>query len=591
MTYVHPQDGADALTIIGQESGAVSAPEGHLGTAYGWLRHHAGTRPDARAVTEWRDGVAGPWLTYADTCRTVDEVARGLRQHGVGPGDRVVIALPNGTPFYCSVIACIAMGAVAVPAPAPGLARTTAFRERIDGVIADCAPALLITEPGLAGQIAEITGDRCPVASFEPVREAGLDPGGSPWPAEPPSPVAVLQYTSGSTGRPRGIVVTHEALRASCAQAAQAYRERASDVGITWVPLYHDLGLVTGVMRPLFSGYPSVLLRASEFVQRPQTWLEAIGACGGTLSSGPNFAYELCVRKIAPERAAGLNLRTWRVARNAGEVVRSETVDRFCELFAAAGFSGTAMCTGYGLAEATLTVTTCTPQVRPLRLPVLRSDLQSGVVTPVDGRHYPDQPVQTLLSSGVPLAGTSVMAGDGRIGAVSIRGPQVAAARWADGEHQPHGGGEGDAWYDTGDLGFIHDGHLFVVGRADDTIVYHGRNFYLADVAAACKDIAQLRPGRVVAFTTRDPVTDTDGVCVVAELRPQAEPAPETLAALALETKRRLASALELFAAQVEFVAAGTLPVTTSGKLRASEVRRRFEAGCLPLLLTVSRSR
>jgi acyl-CoA synthetase (AMP-forming)/AMP-acid ligase II len=515
----------------------------------------------------------------------VGEVARGLNGLGVQAGDRVVLALPNGIPFFCAVIACIGAGAMAVPAPVPGVARSAAFLERIKGILADCGPALVITETAAREPIAQITEGRCPAVSYQSVRDAGAGAGQAP-PLEPESSVALLQYTSGSTGRPRGLVVTHESLAAACAQAAQAYAERADDVGVTWVPLYHDLGLNTGVMRPLFSGYPSVLLRPEEFARQPVTWLEAMDACRGTVSSGPNFAYDLCARKVEPERAAELDLSSWRVARNGGEVVRAETVDRFGAHFASAGFPAQAMCPTYGLAEATLTVTTCTPDVRPRRLHVLRSDFQRGVVTPVDGPAGPGLPAVPLLSSGVPLPGTSVRAGEGdsRVGPISIRGPQLAAGHWGDTGVSRDRKHTGDGWYDTGDLGFVYDGHLFIVGRADDTIVYHGSNFYLSDIVAACAKITLLRPGRLAPFVVQNEDNGSDEVCVVAELRPGEQPDAGTLARLAVQTKQCLASALELYVSRVAFVAPGALPVTTSGKVRASEVKRRFASGHLPVL-------
>lgn len=585
---MNPLDGEHGFTRQTSRSrpGAGSERNKSHPTVYHWLIRQAEASPDASAVAEWRDGATSSLLTYSAAARIIDEIADGLRRE-IRPGDRVMLIFPNGTAFYCSFVACVAAGAVAVPSPIPGVARESAVRERLSGITEDCQPSLIVTDPEWAEMISGVMDNHCPTVTHEELRQAGAKPR-STLPSKVPVPVALLQYTSGSTKRPRAITVTHESLRVNCAQAAEAYAESAGDVGVTWVPLYHDLGLNTGIMRPLFSGYPSVLLRPDDFVKRPITWLQAIDSCGGTISSGPNFAYDLCVRKVSHENASALNLTTWRIARNAGEVVRAETVEHFTAHFSTAGFAESALCTGYGLAEATLSVSTCTPQVRPLRLTVLRSDLQQGLVTALDGPTSPDVRVQSLLSSGIPLAGTQVRAGDGkgRIGPISIRGPQVLGGSQADfGAQSPKGtDADRDEWYDTGDLGFIFDGHLFVVGRADDTVIYHGQNFYLADVAAICDKIDGLRPGRVVPFVAYDDETDTENTCIVAEVRPEIDADALALGAIAAEIRHSLVSSLDFFVTRVVFVSSGTLPVTTSGKLRASEAKRRYEDGRLSVL-------
>lgn len=563
---------------IGSPSSHSGGTAGHRPqTVYDWLCQHAHDKPDAPAVAEWRADAKGPWLTYAATLRIVDELANGFRQR-VQPGRRVLLVLPNGIPFYCSFLACMAAGVVAVPCPTPGPARGGAFTERLNSIADDCQPALAVTDPAWIDTISDAMNGRCQTITYDAARQASDDLGSI---RDAFTPVALLQYTSGSTGRPRAITVTHEAIGANCSQAAQAYGESNDDVGVSWVPLYHDLGLNTGVMRPLFSGYPSVLLRPDDFVRRPLTWLRAIEICHGTLSSAPNFAYDLCVRKIPHERAAKLDLRRWRIARNAGEVVRADTVKRFAAHFGPAGLAETTVCTGYGLAEATLSVTTCTPQIPPLHIQVLRDDFQRGKITISSDSPARETSVHTLLSSGIPLAGTQVRAGDGQgyVGPIYIRGPQVVGGK------QAHNGSSSpDAWYDTGDLGFIYAGHLFVVGRADDTVIYHGCNFYLADVMAVCNDIDGLRPGRIVPFVVHDQELATDKLYVIAEVRSEISSDPEYLRTIAATVRRQLAFDLEFFVNKVAFVPGGGIPVTTSGKLRASETKRRFIDGHLPVL-------
>lgn len=551
-------------------------------SAYDWLTGHATTSPSAPAVVRWsRDGE--PWWTYRQLWMATNGVAEALRRNGIRPGDRVVLALPNEPSFVIALAACMAAGAIAVPAPVPTGTRMSAVWERLRGIVANCAPRLLVTPADQVDRVrtqVSRSGEELAVVAFEALAAEGGQPGYSSDLGG--CAVALLQYTSGSTSRPRGVVVTHDMLLSSCAQTAAAYEEGVDDVAVTWVPLFHDMGLVTAVMRPLFTGYRTVLLSPQEFVGAPVTWLRAIHRYGGTLSSAPNFAYDLVVRKTTAEQLRGLDLSRWRVARNAGEPVLPRTLDRFAAHLASTGFAAASACPSYGLAEATLTVTTCGPQVRPARIVVDREALKLGTVV----RHDPsdDQPGRELVSSGVPVPGTEVRIGDcdgPMVAEVMIRGPQVTPGYW------PDGTGAGDAtagWRATGDLGFLYNGQLFVLGRGDDTLVIYGRNYHMGDVVTVCAGIPGIRAGRVTAFV---PGTDPESfgqIVLVAELDRRTAVAPSTLDALASRIRQRLVEDLDLHVSVVEFLAPGALPVTTSGKVRTSEARRRYRAGRLPLV-------
>jgi acyl-CoA synthetase (AMP-forming)/AMP-acid ligase II len=510
----------------------------------------------------------------------------------VKAGDRVVLVLSNGPSFFHALLACIASGAIAVPAPTPATSRPLAFQERLRGIVADCAPSMLLTEPWWLGAMEDAisSGTACTSVAYTSLVEEGT-PGEAAQSPHPPScDIALLQYTSGSTRHPRGIIVTHDALQASCSQAADFYAESVDDVAVTWVPLYHDMGLITGVMRPLYSGYATVLLQPHEFSRAPASWLEAVHVCRGSLSSAPNFAFDLCVRKVDPARVSAWDLSCWRIARNASEVVRPETADRFVRYFAPANFPVSSMCPSYGLAEATLAVTSCGPQVLPKRLWVLASALRLGEVVPVDARTSAgnEHSARQLMSSGTALAQARIRAGNGMglMGEISISGPQMTPGVWGGTEVVPPHDVTAVNWRRTGDIGFIYQGHLFVVGRTDDTVVHRGMNFHLSDVIAACGSIPQVRRGRLAHFLARSGTSDEWEVHVVAELQADAENTPSALTTLATEVKRTLARTLGLFVSWVGFIPAGTLPVTTSGKVRASEVRRRFEADLLPIIRT-----
>ncbi|MEV7024149.1 AMP-binding protein [Kitasatospora sp. NPDC093558] len=556
------------------------------GTAHDWLRRAARQRPRATAVTHWRDGAVRDVLDFAALDALVQLAAAALAARVREPGERVVLALPNDATFTAALLACLAAGLIAVPAPEPTDDPTPATAARLRGIVADCRPALVIGRGGPAGRAVGwdelIAGDDAPAPG--PHRRAA-------------DGIALLQYTSGSTGTPKGAVLTHRAIAASCAQAAAAYGESPRDTAVTWVPLHHDMGLVTGVLRPLFSGYASVLMSPREFARTPVSWLRAITAARGTLSSAPDFAYGLCVRRVPAGQTGELDLSAWRVARNAGEVVRADTADRFTAHFRAAGFRADAFCPSYGMAEATLTVTASTPRQPPVRLAVDRDALRAGRVRPRPAEPAPATgPTSVLLSSGPPLPGTRVSIGPpddphdqhdphdphgrpdaGRVGPVWISGPQLFSGYWP---ARPDTGTGPGRWYPTGDLGFVHRGHLFVLGRADDTVVQNGRNVHASDIRAVCAGIPGLRPGRCVAFTLDAP--GGPRVCLVAELR--AGPAADDVRAtdtLVREIRSRLAAELELYVHHVELVPAGELPVTTSGKPMVTETRTRF-AGRVP---------
>ncbi|WP_143663551.1 AMP-binding protein [Streptomyces sp. NRRL B-24085] len=591
-------------------SGAIRRPQA---TAYDWLRQHAHARPQAAAVTEWREGAVVRTVTFAELLTLADRTAAALTERGARHGDRVVLLLPNALSFPATLLAAFAAGLIAVPAP-PLAGSGTAAVHRLRGIAADCEARWVVTTQPWAQQTEGVLRETGPsfgagqvppatVHTWEDL-SAPAPPGGPPL-RRPPGPtadtVAFLQYTSGSTGRPKGAVITHRAVAAQCAQAARAYRERSEDTAVTWVPLSHDMGLVTGVLRPLHSGYASVLLASREFARSPLSWLTALSELRGTLSSAPDFAYGHCVRKIPAAAAASLDLSHWRVARDAGEVVRADTLDRFTAHFAPAGFRAHCLCPSYGMAEATLTVTTATPRRPARRLAVRRGALQAGNIRPVTGPHDAEGgKVTTLLSSGTPLDDTEVVVRDrdgrrlpdGHIGDVWIAGPQLFEGYWGRRAHPR----DIRRLHQTGDRGFLHEGHLFVLGRVDDTVVHQGRNYYAADIADALADLPGLRPGRTAVFQTAGPprsepcgrssatygpqAVPAAHMCLVAE-RDHAAPTEERSTETARAARQRLAGVLGLFVKEVVLVPPGTLPVTTSGKVRVNETRRRYEAGLL----------
>lgn len=534
-------------------------------TLLDWIHRHSHRVGDGVAVvTEHAGGTVT--TTWRELAERVARYRGGLRAAGVQPDDRVALSLPNGADLIAAFAAVTAEGATVAVLPLPRGHRDGAYVSRTVGVWEDCTPTVLIETADVAERrrrFAEL--EALPALTVEALAGATAQFEAAV-PVDPARPV-FLQYTSGSTSRPRGVRVTHEMIDASCRQAVRTYRETTEDVAVSWVPLYHDMGLLTALLRPLYTGYTTVLLQPAEFVAEPLRWLRALSTHRGTLASAPDFAYAHCVRRITPDQLRDLDLSTWRVARNAGERVRPETLEAFVGLTGVAGFSPDAFCPSYGMAEATLTVTATTPEVRPLRLRVARRSLEEGqpVVTDPAG--------EELLSSGPPVPGTTVeVAGaagrDGIVGELEVTGPQVAASYYSQPlRTSPEGA------LRTGDLGFTLQGHVFVLGRRDDVLIVNGVNYFQQDIVAACAAVPGVRTGRVAAF-----VDDRDAgqqiVVVLAETSAAFdELGPQTTTAA---IRRSVREAVGVMVGPVQYVAPGELPVTTSGKVRVAAARERW---------------
>lgn len=540
------------------------------------MRRHARRRPDDTALVVADPGAGHETQsTFGELDAAVTGLAAGIRA-ALGPASRILLVLPNDASFATAFLAAQAAGCIPVPAPVPTASRHAAFSERLRHIIADCRPSVVLTLPDWIEQIAGLVPDELPVCGWDaPIERAAPESAAA---ADPAEAVAFIQYTSGSTKSPRGIVVTHAMVAANLRQVAERYNESTSDTAVTWVPLYHDMGLVTGLLRPLSHGYRTVLLRPESFAADPMSWPETISRHSGTLASAPNFAYDLCVRKYDQARAAALDLTSWRIARNAGEVVHAATADDFTTVFADAGFRASAFCPSYGMAEATLTITTCTPGDPPRR-----SRARAEAVG--DGRGAAAPYERLLLSSGTPVPGTEVrIAGagaDGGIGPILVRGEQTFSRYWGQAPHPE--AIFSDGWMRTGDIGMMEHGHLYVLGRDDDVVISLGRKFYIGtDILPACAKIPGIRPGRAALFEVH--AENTGRIHLVAEVRKGTAPTGDEIGAIRRRLQRTVVQETGLFLSGVHFAPAGSLPVTTSGKVRHSKVRDRFVAGTLELI-------
>lgn len=510
------------------------------------------------------------------------------------PGDRALLVYPPGLDFIISLFACMYAGVVAVPTFPPDAGRTDRASRRIASIVRDCAPTAILTERQLRPLV---TGALADPRESERRRWFETDSETATGEAElaracpvTADSVAMIQYTSGATAEPRGVVLSHTNLLQNQEMIRRAFQHSAETVVVSWLPLYHDMGLIGGVMQPLYAGGSCVLISPLAFLREPYRWLEAIHAHRATTSGAPNFAYDLCVRRIPPERRSELDLASWQVAFNGSEPVQAETMKRFADAFSVAGFRKSALYPCYGLAEATLIVSGAGAGqgalTRHFEPEALARDRVELVPRECDGK--------ALVSAGTVLEGvelaivdaTGGLARPGSVGEIWVRGASVALGYWRRTSETDRlwratlTGGDGRHYLRTGDLGFVQDGQLFVTGRQKDLIIVRGRNVHPQDIEqAAAGAHACLVIGGSAAFATPDAMGER--VVVVQEQRAGTKVAPREL----LDSIRRaVAENCHLSPTQVALVKAGSLPKTTSGKIRRSTCREQFLSGELKLI-------
>ncbi len=527
-------------------------------------------------------------LTFA----AMDERARAigaLLQRAASPGDRALLLFPPGIEFISAFFGCLYAGVIAVPAYPPRAAKT---QERLRSIAQDCQPRVVLTTAALrtkAERLAEHVPElRAAVWQTTDDLPAGLAGEWLP-PALSPESLAFLQYTSGSTATPKGVMVSHGNLLHNEEIIRQAFRQSADSVIVGWLPLYHDMGLIGNVLQPLYVGARCILMSPLAFLQRPLRWLEAISRYRGTTSGGPNFAYDLCVRKIGEEERQGLDLGRWQVAFNGAEPIRADTLDRFAAAFEPHGFDRRAFFPCYGLAEATLFVTGGPGGRAPRVERFAGAALEQGRVVPGDGASS-----RTLVACGRiwemhELRIVDAEAGQpcppGQVGEIWVQGPSVARGYWNLAEdtersfHAAAADGSGP-WLRTGDLGFLLGDDLFVTGRAKDLIILRGRNLYPQDLElSAERSHPALRPGCGAAFSVD--VADEERLIVVHELERGAEAAAGDAAAA---IRGALAEDHEVQTYEVLLLRHDSIPKTSSGKIQRHACRQRYLAGELAVI-------
>ena len=543
------------------------------------VRHHAD-----RTHVVLLDGEGGEsTITYRQLLTEASAVAHGLAARRLEPGARVAIMLPTSRAFFAAFFGILYAGGVPVPVYPP--ARWSQIEEHLRrqaGILRNARASILVTAPEASNVARLLRLHVGSLRSIETVDELAAVGSRGPLPEAPRgASMALLQYTSGSTGDPKGVVLTHTNLLANIRAMGQAMDASPADVFASWLPLYHDMGLIGAWLGCLYFAAPLVVMSPLAFIVRPEEWLWAIHRHRATLSAAPNFAFELCLRKVEDAAIAGLDLGSLRMVANGAEAVRPETIGRFVERFAPYGFRREAMVPVYGLAECAVGVAFPPPG----RSPVI--DRIAGTALARHGRATRAEAESTdaleFVGCGHPLPGHQVRIVDAagevperREGRLQFRGPS-ATSGYFENPGKTRELFDGD-WLDSGDLAYAADGELFITGRSKDIVIRAGRNIYPEEIETAIGNIQGIRKGCVAVFGAPDPQSGTERLVVVAETR---ETGAGQQAELRQEIRRTAARLLESPPEEIRLMPPGSVPKTSSGKLRRAAARDLFRQGRL----------
>ncbi|MCP3401820.1 non-ribosomal peptide synthetase [Bradyrhizobium sp. CCGB20] len=555
------------------------------------LREHAALRPEKVALRFLEGDDVADELTFAALDARIRALAAWLQQMG-GAGERAVILLPSGINYAVAFYACLYSGVIAVPAYAPegGPER---YAGRLNGILRDAAPRFILVETALRdlieatlpalGDVQIVAVDTIPPELAAEWRETRLAA----------DAIAFLQYTSGSTSQPKGVCVSHGNLAANERAIEAAAGGTPDDVFVSWLPLYHDMGLIGGLLNPLFTGFTGVLMSPRNFLERPRRWLEAIDRHGGTMSGGPDFAYSLCADRISDDTISRLDLSRWKFAFSGSEFVRRTTLEKFGDRFARTGFNRRALTACYGLAEATLLVTAGDNTADTVSHTLDTAELAAGRIASAGegtdlvacGRTDADHTIRIMRVDG------SAAAEANEVGEIWVAGPSVALGYWNNSEatHQAFVERDGLRWLRTGDVGFVRDGALVVAGRLKDLLIVRGQNVYPTDVEQAVEaEVESVRSGRVAAFAVEMDGREAIGVAAEFSRAVLKRSDPEALAHAIGEAVLRQA---QEYPAVIVLLNPQAMPLTTSGKLQRSACAARLADNTLDSFMVFERGR
>ncbi|GAA3987434.1 fatty acyl-AMP ligase [Thermobifida alba] len=554
------------------------------------FRHWAATRGDEPACTFVDYGTTREGVRHTLTYRELDTraaAAAAALSRCAAPGDRVALLLPQGLDYIAAFLGCLYTGVIGIPLYAPDLRRSDT---RLVSVYADCKPVGSITTtaslPALERLSEQVdtgrvitTSDLAP-APFDPVQQDQDEP-------------SYLQYTSGSTRNPAGIEVTAANLWTSCAQINTFLSLKPGENIVSWLPFFHDMGLVLTVATPLAYGAHAVYFDPYSFVHRPVRWLKLVSEYRSTVTASPNFGLDFAVGRVPEEQRAGLDLSSLRALVNGAEPIREASLRRFSEVYSRYGFNPRAHLPGYGLAEATLPVTMQRVGKGADSRYFDRDALNTGRAVPVSKEEGQGQNAASLVGCGAPIFQEVRIVDpeqwtalpDGHVGEVWVHGPNVCRGYYGRaGETQETFEAElrddpvkDRHWLRTGDLGFVHEGQLYITSRLKDLLIIHGTNHYPVDIENTVEQaLPPVRVGHVAAFAVTP--GEEERLVVVAELRADRIAGTDLPAAVA-EVARSIRRTHEIDVYDVVLTRPGKIPKTTSGKLQRGACRDRYLAG------------
>ncbi|MBN3958469.1 non-ribosomal peptide synthetase [Nostoc sp. NMS8] len=606
---------------------------GNFSTVVEVLRLRSSTQPDRDAFTFLLDGeTEQTTLTYQELDRRSRQIAAQLQALGL-TGERALLLYPAGLDFLVAFFGCLYAGVVAVTAYPPRNERNT---PRIKAISIDAQAAIALTTTEILPTVQSLMSQKTDLESLQWLTTDNLAEGiEDNWqqPSIDRDTLAFLQYTSGSTGTPKGVMISHGNLLHNADTTYQFMEHSPESKFVTWLPMYHDMGLIGGILQPLYGGFPCIIMPPTSFLQRPYRWLQAISHYKGTTSGGPNFAYELCTQKITPEQKETLDLSSWSVAFNGAEPIRDDTLERFAAAFADCGFRKEAFYPCYGMAETTLMVSGVQKATSPIIKTVQKSALESNRVvelgtgeredlhedsdpnqilkpsevealkefssqSSIPSPQYPvPSPVYHFVSCGrvipqleVAIANPETLSSckPDEIGEIWVSGPSVGQGYWnrdretAETFHAYLSDSGIGPFLRTGDLGFLQNNELFITGRAKDLIIIRGRNLYPQDIElTAERSHPSLNSGANAAFTVE--VDNEERLVIVQELKFRAKP---NLAEVISAIRQAVTEEHEVQVYAVVLIKPGSIPKTSSGKIQRRATRAQFQNSELNIIVS-----
>lgn len=552
------------------------------------LHERANQSPDVLAFRFVDDNESATEITYAELDTRARAVAAGIMATTQGRPDPTLLLFAPGLDYLAGLFGCFYAGVPAVPAFPPDPTRLARTLPRLAAIIEDAGSDVILTTSNIAPLMTEWLTTALAGHTPRVIVTDEIDDDGGLSPVLRPDLLALLQYTSGSTSLPRGVMLSHAQLMNNCVEIARGFGLHQDSSGSLWLPPYHDMGLIGGVLTPLSYGVPVTLMSPVTFLRRPLAWLRMVSRYGSTVTGGPNFAYDLCVRRATDADIVGLDLSSVELTFTGAEPVRAETIERFTERFGPAGFRAESFYPCYGLAEATLFVTGGKPLGGWHSVPVARDALElDGTARPAE----PAEPSRSLVSCGPPGPDTRLLIvdpvtreplGDGTVGEIWVDSPSVANGYWRRPEETAATFGATTATGDgpfmrTGDLGFVLDGELFVAGRIKDLIVVNGRNYHPIDIERVCEaSVAGIRRNCGAAFAVEDDAGAAERLVLVYEADLGGE---EQHRAVLDGIRRTVSMELSVPPHTVVLVRPRTIPKTSSGKVQRWLARRQYLAG------------